>query len=173
MTRKAKLKAPKGAKRWVPDKAFKKMPARMQQAIDAALVLRRSPSNSPSTAWALGEAWRSGELEKLQHIKNKDDKAYVAHPNNLGCSYIFCYHSTPIVKVLTDIVDSPSPRVSFTLGGWNTKATRERLNRYAVILGVKFYCWQQDNQPWAIWVHDGDVFWEPMDRDDKIIATLY
>jgi hypothetical protein len=159
--------------RWVPEENFEALPARIKRAVDEALVLRMVSKNNPVSAWVLGEAWRSGELEAEQHIKNRDDEAFAAAPQNVECLYIFTYHKTPIVKVLRDKRDSPSPRVQFTLGGLNTKSTRDRLNRYAVVLGVKFYCWQDDNKAWALWVHDGEVFWEPLDCDDHIIATLY
>ncbi len=177
-------KLPKVAKysagrQWMPKQIYYGLYAHIKRAQEIAVLMRESEDNSPVAAYMLAFHYHSHRgiyrehPEKLptKQINQGSDMLQFAMPQNVDCEALFYLHNNNIVSVLRDKKDAPSPRLRFSLCGWNTKSTRDRLNRYAVNLGVKFYCWKHNHSAWAIWVHDGTVFWGPIDSDDSIIAT--
>jgi len=170
MSRKSTAYIPKGSTSWIPKRKLNRLNANYKRGMVKALELRVSASTLPLSVHKLANWWL-GELLNDKITKQGNDHAYIAATHNIECQAFFLYHENLIVKVLRDKRGTPSPRIQFTLAGYDTKATIVRLNRYAVELGVKFYCWKYENQMWAIWVHDGTVLWSPIDKSDQIIAT--
>ena len=166
-------------RQWMAEEAYEGLHAHIKRAQEKAVELRVSGSNSPVSAYRMAFHYHSHRSIYREHperlpsaqANHRSDVLQFAMPQNVDCEAMFYYYGSNIVSVLRDKKDSPSPRLRFSLCGFNTKSTRDRLNRYAADLGVKFYCWRNNNTAWAIWVHDGTVFWAPMGDDDSIIAT--
>ena len=163
-------------RQWMPEEAYEGLPAHIKRAQEKAVELRESGDQSPFSTYSLAfhyhshrNLYKEGKVAFERKIIN--ESMQFAMPQNVDCEAMFYFHDHNIVSVLRDKKDAPSPRLRFSLCGFNTKSTRDRLNRYAADLGVKFYCWRHENSAWAIWVHDGTVFWSPMCNDDSIIAT--
>ncbi len=165
---------------WMPGEKYNGLHAHIKRAQEKAVILRVSEDNSPVVAHRLA-------FHYLSHLKQtkseglfdiydrgmilRDDEMWFVSRFDVDSRAVFYYNWHNIVSVLRDKKNSPSPRVRFSLCGFNTKSTRDRLNRYAADLGVKFYCWRHSNSAWAIWVLDGTVLWGPIDAYDSIIAT--
>ena len=164
-------------RQWMAKEAYEDLHAHIKRAQEKAVEIRVNGSNSPVSAHRMAFHYHShlkrhkseGLYETYLTLRN--DEIWFASKFHVDCEAMFYYHGHNIVSVLRDKKDAPSPRLRFSLCGWNTKSTRERLNRYAADLGTKFYCWRHNNTAWAIWVLDGTVFWAPMGNDDSIIAT--
>ena len=164
-------------KLWMPSGRYAGLHAHVKRAQDRAIILRSSGDNSPVTAHRLVFHYLSHlEQHRSEGLHGcgmtlRDDEISFASKYHVDSEALFSYYGANIVSVLRDKKGSPSPRVRFSLCGFNTKSTRDRLNRYAADLGVKFYCWRHTNSAWAIWVLDGTVLWGPIDTYDSIIAT--
>ena len=167
-------------RQWMPSEKYDGLHAHIKRAQERAVIIRVSGDNSPVAAHRMVFHY----LSHLKQSKNKGlfdlyvcgmilrgDEMRFAYKFHVDSEAMFYYHESNIVSVLRDKKGSPSPRVRFSLCGFNTKSIRDRLNRYAADLGVKFYCWRHSNSAWAIWVLDGTVLWGPIDTYDSIIAT--
>ncbi len=177
MSKRVKVAKYTAGRQWMAEEAYEGLPVHIKRAQEKAVVLRGSGDNVPVSAHRMAFHYHShlkrhkseGLYETYLTLKN--DRVEFPSRLHVDCDALFYYHGHNIVSVLRDKRDMPSPRLRFSLCGWNTKSTRIRLNRYAADLGVKFYCWRNNNTAWAIWVLDGTVFWAPMGNDDSIIAT--
>ena len=163
-------------RQWMAEEIYEGLHVHIKRAQESAVLMRESGDQSPFSAYSLAfhyhshrKLYKEGRASFERKIGN--DSMQFAVPQNVDCEAMFYILGSNIVSVLRDKKDTPSPRLRFSLCGWNTKSTRDRLNRYATALGVKFYCWRNNNTAWAIWVHDGVVFWSPIDNGDSIIAT--
>jgi len=162
---------------WMPSEKYDSLRAHTKRAHERAVILRWSGDNSPVSAYKMSFHYLSNRLEHRSKglygagLDIKNDSMDFASKHHIDAEAHFYYYNNNIVSVLRDKRDSPSPRLRFSLCGFNKKATRDRLNRYAADLGVKFYCWRHSNSAWAIWVLDGTVLWGPIDTYDSIIAT--
>ena len=166
-------------RQWMAEEIYEGLHVHIKRAQESAVLMRESGDNSPVSAHRMAFHYHShrkinrefpAQLLDDNYSKSHDMMQFAVR-QNVDCEAMFYYHEHNIVSVLRDKKDSPSPRLRFSLCGFNTKAIRDRLNRYATDLGVKFYCWRHKNSAWAIWVHDGVVFWSPIDNGDSIIAT--
>ncbi|MCH7911102.1 MAG: hypothetical protein IIB38_16000 [Candidatus Hydrogenedentes bacterium] len=160
-------------RQWMAKEIYEGLHVHIKRAQESAVLMRESGDNSPVSAHETAfyyhshrKQYKNGTLHRVV-ARNKNDTIMFV----MGGEALFYFHDHNIVSVLRDKKDAPSPRLRFSLCGQNTKSTRDRLNRYATDLGVKFYCWRHKNTAWAIWVHDGVVFWSPIDNGDSIIAT--
>ncbi len=177
MSERAKVAKYVNGRQWMPKDDYEAAHVHIKRAQEKAVAGWGSADTSPQSAHRVAFHYHSHrkkhETEGLHGcgISAKTDKMEFAGLFNVDSEALFYYHGHNIVSVLRDKKDMPAPRVRFSLCSHNTKSTRDRLNRYAVDLGVKFYCWKHNHSAFALWVHDGTVFWGPICADDSIIAT--
>jgi len=171
MSKLAKVAKYKDGRQWMPREMYGAAPSHVKRAQERAVVLRGSGDTVPASAHEIAFHYHSHRKTSKASAGSKHDEVWFTSPLHVDSEALFCYHGHNIVSVLRDKKDAPSPRLRFSLCGYNTASTRIRLNLYAVDLGVKFYCWKHNNTAWAIWVLDGTVFWSPMDSGDSVIAT--
>ncbi len=177
MSKLPKIALYSAGKQWMPSEKYEGLHAHIKRAQEKAIIIRGNGYNSLAVVHNLvfhyhshRRLYKEGKAAFGRSIGNNDAMQF-ASAQNVDSEAMFYYHEANIVSLLRDKKGSPSPRVRFSLCGFNTKSTRDRLNRYAADLGVKFYCWRHSNSAWAIWVLDGTVLWGPIDAYDSIIAT--
>jgi len=163
---------------WLTSKLFHAAPTHVKNAQAVALNLTYTKSKIPAVISSLvswyfdkSPAGKEGLTEDGWTITRHDDTAAHHTVYHIDTQSAFSFQERVLVHVLRNKRDSPSPRLRFTLGGSDTPGARSRLNGYAVLFGVKFYCWRHKGVTWSLWVHDGTVSYAPISATDSVIAT--